>query len=148
MSLSDFPLTGYKMTIVETNTVDLRERTFEPVEPSASRSPHITIALAVSTAVGVAQQYYRNLSTCGPPVPGVSTDPVSAPATGDSSFACADSTDGRAIHVMYVAYGLGNVVVAVNLQPAPSMNLSSALDQAVMLARQQLTIVMQKAPPN
>jgi hypothetical protein len=49
---------------------------------------------------------------------------------------------------MYVAYGLGNVVVAVNLQPAPSMNLSSALDQAVMLARQQLTIVMQKAPPN
>jgi hypothetical protein len=55
MSLSDFPLTGYKMTVNETNNVFLRQRTFEALEPSTSRSPFINVALAVSATVGEAQ---------------------------------------------------------------------------------------------
>lgn len=147
MSLSDFPLTGYKMTIDETNNVFLRTRTFEALEKSASRPPYVSVSLAVSATAGEALEYYRNLEACTAVIPGSTENRVSAPAAGEKSFACVAIKDGARVYVLYVAYALGNVVVVVGLQPS-LLTLDAALEQATTLARQQIDIVSRKAPPS
>lgn len=153
--LNEMPLAGYKVASDAGHAYYWR-RTFDPLARAGAEYAYIDVAVTIAGGATQARGYLdewgckadvRHGGTQGDKGPKSATV-VSAPASGDASFACAyawDTGDGKFDYVVAAR----NVYVWVQIAPFRSASLtqSATLGHAVEVARRQLAIIDRVSPP-
>lgn len=155
MPLHELPLSGYKVATDDGSAIYWR-RTFDPLARIGAEYAYIDIAVTIAPTALSARSYLERWGcvadaehggTIGDKGPKSATL-VSAPASGETSFACAYAWETGDAKFDYVLASR-NVYVWVQLAPfrLVSLTQSATVGHAVEVARRQLAIIDRVSPP-
>jgi len=150
LPLNEFPLSGYKISL-DSGFQTYWRRTFDPLAPVGAEYDYLDLGVTVipGSPVEGEMRYYLGQNKCeattdrGGTHGGVgpkSAQLVTAPTVGDFSSACAFAfPDGFGKFDLNASYR--NVLIWVQVSPRFGVTQSAALDQAIAIAKRQISVL-------